>query len=75
MQMIDINNRYSHNELLFKHLTPSLYDLMYDRSQDFVLNQMFNNLYIAQKERCIKQLLEDDNGPKVEYLKIDKEQI
>ena len=47
MHMIDINNRYSYYELLFKHQTTSLYDIMHDKSQDFVLNQMFDNLYTA----------------------------
>lgn len=45
MVIIGNNNRYSFNNLIFKHSHTSLYHMLYDKSQDFVLNQMFYNLY------------------------------
>ena len=73
MIMIDINNRHSFYELLFKHATSSLYDIMYDPSQDFVLNQMFDNLYTSQKEIFLQSLLKEEGI--VGNLKIDKDHL
>lgn len=75
MLMIDINNRYSFNELMFKHQTTSLYNLMYDRSQDYVMNQMFDNLYTQQKEICIKSLLHQEGYQDKDSFKVDRKHL
>jgi hypothetical protein len=47
--------------------------MLYDKSQDFVLNQMFNNLYSVQKEIFIQSLIKGVTHQ--HYLKIDTESL